>query len=122
MSEWFDEAECGVLAEFFALFGNPTRLRIFCALQEGPKTVSELSQYAEVSLQNASQHLRLMRDKGAVVADKRGQHVVYSVADRRFVEGAKLIRSALGDLLCRRAATVHARSAELEDAEGRQDA
>lgn len=94
------------MAEFFAVFGNSTRLRIFCALQEGPRTVSELSEYAEVTLQNVSQHLRLMRDKGAVTAEKRGQHVYYTVTDPRFVEGAQMIRAALIELLQRRVAVV----------------
>jgi len=102
MSQAFDEAECGMLAEFFALFGNRTRLRIFCALQEGRKTVSELADYAKVSLPNASQHLRLMRDKGAVVTEKEGQHVYYAIIDPRVVEAAQMMRGALVEAMQRK--------------------
>ena len=104
----FDEAECHLLADFFALFSNPTRLRMFCALQGGRKTVSELAEYADVTMQNASQHLRLMRDKGAVTTEKEGQHVYYAVIDPRFLDAARLIRVAVLEAVQRKAGVVGA--------------
>lgn len=91
--------ECHLLADFFGVFSHRTRLQMFCALQGGRKTVSELAEYAEVSLQNASQHLRLMRDKGAVVTEKEGQHVYYRIVDDRFITAARLMRDALVDTM-----------------------
>jgi ArsR family transcriptional regulator len=101
-----DHRECRLLADFFTLFGSGTRLQVFCALQGGRKTVSELAALAGVSLQNVSQHLRLMREKGAVATEKEGQHVYYSVVDRRLLQGACLIRDALLDATRRRASEV----------------
>ena len=49
------------------------------------------------------QHLRLLRDKGAVRAEREGQRVYYSIADPRFVQGVKLIHDALLAELRRRA-------------------
>lgn len=106
MKTHLDKRECCLLAEFFTLFGNPTRLQIFCALQAGRKTVSELAEHAGVSLQNASQHLRLMREKGAVTTEKEGQRVYYTIVDERFVQGATLIRDALVDAARQRASEV----------------
>ena len=106
MNTQLDNRECSLLAEFFTLFGNGTRLQILCALQEGRKTVSELAEHAEVSLQNVSQHLRLMREKGAVTTEKEGQYVYYTIADERLVQGARLIRDALLDATRRRASQV----------------
>ena len=97
MRQAFDEAECGMLAEFFALFGNRTRLRIFCALQEGRKTVSELADYAKVSLPNASQHLRLMRDKGILASRRAGHTIYYHLTDCALKESCHIIRSATKD-------------------------
>ncbi|MGA7523355.1 MAG: metalloregulator ArsR/SmtB family transcription factor [Acidobacteriaceae bacterium] len=88
-------ASCELLGGFFAIFAHATRMRIFCALYGEPKTVTEIAKYAEVSIANASQHLRLMRDRGAVVAEKRAQSVYYRVADPRFVEAVLLIRATL---------------------------
>ena len=64
--------------------------------------VSELAEGAGVTLQNASQHLRLMRDKGAVTTEKQGQYVYYKVVDKRLLDGACLIRNALLDQLQQR--------------------
>jgi len=90
-----DEFECDQMAAFFSIFSNPTRLRIFCALQDGPKAVSDLAEQTGATLQNVSQHLRLMRDKGAVAAQRAGQNVYYAVVDERFFEAARLVRDAL---------------------------
>ena len=86
---------CDLLGEFFTIFAHATRMRICCALQHGPKTVTEIANYADISITNASQHLRLMRDKGAVESEKRKQSVFYRIADRRFLHAANLIREAL---------------------------
>lgn len=103
MSVGFDPKECTVLADFFALFSNPIRLRMFCALQEGPRTVSELAEYAGVSMPNASQHLRLMRDRGIVEVEKQAQRVYYRVVDERFLHAARTMREAVLDAVQRRA-------------------
>lgn len=106
MNVQLDTGECRLLADFFTLFGNGTRLQIFCALQGGRKSVSELAEYVGVSLQNVSQHLRLMREKGAVATEKEGQHVYCSVVDQRLMQGACLIRDALLDATRRRSSEV----------------
>ncbi len=102
MAEILDDRECRLLADLLAVFANPTRLTMFCALQSGPKTVSELAEHAQVSLQNASQHLRLMRDKGTVTTQKQGQQVLYTTVDARFLEGAHMMKDALIDALHRK--------------------
>jgi len=104
MKQTFDDSECRLLADLLGVFANPTRIRLFCALQEGPKTVSELAELAHVSLQNASQHLRLMRDKGTVTTEKKGQQVVYNIVDERFLLGARMMKDALVDALHRKLA------------------
>ena len=89
------DASCELLGGFFAILAHATRMRIFCALHGEPKTVTEIADYAGVSITNASQHLRLMRDRGAVLAEKRAQSVYYRIADQRFVEAVLLIRTTL---------------------------
>ncbi len=91
--------ECELLAAFFALFSHPTRLRILCALHDSPKTVSQLAEAVKVSSQNMSQHLRLLREKGAVRTRREGHSVYYQLADERLVQAAELIRAAVIDLM-----------------------
>ena len=99
MKQPMTDASCEMLGDFFATFAHTTRMRIFCALQGQPKTVTEIAMEAGVSITNVSQHLRLMRDRDAVIAEKRAQNVYYHIADPRFVEAAILIREALFDRL-----------------------
>ena len=86
---------CGLMGGFFSLLAHPTRIRIFCALEHGPRTVSALAEQTQISLPNASQHLRVMRQNGALTSEKRGQHVFYRIADSRFLQAAEMIRDAL---------------------------
>ncbi len=106
MAKTFDDTECQLLADLLAVFANPTRLRMFCSLQSGPRTVSELANEAKVSLQNASQHLRLMRDKGTVTTHKEGQRVVYTIVDEQFLVGARMMKDALVGALHRKIGSV----------------
>lgn len=92
-------ASCDMLGSFFATFAHTTRMRIFCSLQGTPKSVKEIAADAGVSITNVSQHLRIMRDRGAVKAEKRAQCVYYHIADPRFVDAAILIRDALFERL-----------------------
>ena len=86
---------CEVMCEFFSLLAHPNRIRMFCALQHGPQTVSALAEQSQISLPNASQHLRVMRQNGALTHVKRGQQVFYQIADPRFIQAAEIIRDTL---------------------------
>ncbi len=95
-------SECEQVAAFFTVFANSTRMRILCALEDGPKTVTELAERTGASVQNVSQHLRLMRDKGALRTKREGQFVYYSVSDKRIFRAARMMRAALlGELRAR---------------------
>ncbi len=101
MNSRMNNRSCELLGDFFAIFAHATRMRIFCALSGEPRTVTEVAGYAGVSIANASQHLRLMRDRGAVAAEKRAQSVYYHIADPRFLEAVMLIRATLLETLQR---------------------
>jgi DNA-binding transcriptional ArsR family regulator len=98
------DASCGLLGNFFSTFAHPTRMRILCALQHGPRTVTEIAAHAGIAIPNASQHLRMMRERGAVVAEKQAHHVFYRIADARILEALVLIRHALLEQLRENAA------------------
>jgi DNA-binding transcriptional ArsR family regulator len=104
------ETSCELPGGFFATLAHPTRVRIFCALQHEAKTVTEIATQARISITNASQHLRLMRDRGAVTAERHAQNAYYRIADARFVKAAMLIREALSERLQERADDASART------------
>jgi DNA-binding transcriptional ArsR family regulator len=85
-------------AQFCSVFSHETRLRIIWLLGDGERCVSDIASELNVSIQNVSQHLAVMRDKGAVTYRKCGQKVCYSIANPKFFEGFMLIRAGLLDL------------------------
>jgi DNA-binding transcriptional ArsR family regulator len=95
MAHSMSDASCELLGGFFTIFAHPTRMRILCAMQHEPRTVTAIANHAGLSVTNTSQHLRLMRNKGAVIAEKHAQSVYYRIADPRFAQAMMLIREAL---------------------------
>ena len=63
--------------EIYQVLSNPSRLLILRSLMENEKSVGELAEQIGASLQNTSQHLRLMRDKGVLETRREGQTIFY---------------------------------------------
>ena len=103
VDETLDSEMCHLVADFFTVYAHPVRISVFCALRTGPRRVTELAEHAGVSLQNISQHLRILRDRGAVVARKDGQQTYYSIANKKYLMGVKMIRDALVEDMQKRA-------------------
>lgn len=61
-------------------FAAPKRLELLDLLCQGPRTVEALAQEADLSIANASQHLRHLRAARLVESEKSGQFVEYRLA------------------------------------------
>ncbi len=59
----------------------PKRLELLDLLCQGPRTVEDVAQQANISVANASQHLRILRAAQLLHADKKGLFVEYRIAD-----------------------------------------
>lgn len=64
---------------------QPTRTQIVRALSSGPLAVGDLASILGRSKSATSQHLRVLRDGGVVVARRRGRVVIYSLAQTPMV-------------------------------------
>ena len=82
-------------ADLIRVLANPKRLMIVSFLGEGSRTVSEIANRLNLSLQNTSQHLRLMRDSSIVRAQREGREVRYTLTSPVFSEACRLVRQAL---------------------------
>ena len=82
-------------ADFCGCLSNEKRLKIIWTLAEGEHSVGELADKLNMPVTNISQHLRVLRDKGAVAIRKEKQSIYYSIAHKSFIEGCKLIREGL---------------------------
>ena len=92
--------------------GNPHRLELLELLAQGERSVDALATESGLSLANASQHLRTLREAGLVESRKEGLFVHYrlsdptvfelckslrTVAEKRLAELERLVREHFGD-------------------------
>jgi DNA-binding transcriptional ArsR family regulator len=82
-------------ADVIRVLANPKRLMIVDVLGRSPATVTEIAERLDLSLQNTSQHLRVMKDRGIVRARRDGREVRYAIANPVLAESCHLVRRAL---------------------------
>ena len=75
------EEEVTDIADFFKVFGDPTRLRILFLLDAGEANVNTISSNLGISQSVASQHLKLLRVARLVRWRKDGKNVIYALND-----------------------------------------
>lgn len=75
------EEEVTDIADFFKVFGDPTRLKILFLLDSGEANVNSISVNLGISASVASQHLKLLRVARLVRWRKDGKNVIYSLND-----------------------------------------
>lgn len=78
-------------AGYCSLFGNPRRILILWLLHDRELSVSGIAAELGVSLQNTSQNLRLMKDKGVLSARRDGQVVYYRLARNDLLRSCGLL-------------------------------
>ena len=86
----------------FAL-ADHTRILLLYALDEGPRNVSELSTALSLSQPSTSRHLKVLRERGLVIADRQGVNIIYRLADRRLTQALNILRSVLHDQITHQA-------------------
>ena len=82
-------------ADLIRVLANPRRLMIVNLLGLRTRTVTEIAGRLDLSLQNTSPHLRLMRDRNIVEAHRMGREVHYALTSPVFSECCRLVRQAL---------------------------
>ncbi len=90
-------------AEICKVFGNANRILILWALGDREMSVGDIAEAIESSLQNTSQHLRLMKDKGILISRRESHTVYYHVADHELLEGCRILQYVLEGRLQRTA-------------------
>ena len=79
------------LAEIYGVFSNPKRLLIFWTLDGTEMSVNEIASSIGASLQNTSQHLRLMKDKDILTNRREAQTIYYRISDSEIGRYCRLI-------------------------------
>ncbi len=65
----------------FKVLGDESRLRILQALGDGERSVSEVLERTGLPQTLASFHLRVLREAGVLVTERRGPFIYYRLAD-----------------------------------------
>lgn len=76
----------GRIADAMQGLAAPSRVLILAQLRERPHAVSELVAAVGMQQSAVSHQLRMLRDIGLVVGEKRGRSVVYSLYDAHVAE------------------------------------
>lgn len=73
--------EARIIARFFQVLADPTRVRIIKALADDDWCVSDLTQALGMDQPAVSHQLKYLRHMGLVRWTKKGRHVHYALAD-----------------------------------------
>lgn len=90
-------------AEICAALADPNRILMLYILSEGPRTVNDVAQLVGISQPSTSRHLKVLRERGLVRAERQGMSVEYRLADSRLIEALDILRLVLRDNAERRA-------------------
>ena len=76
-----DEGVTDALADFFAAFGDSTRIRILSVLAAGETCVTDLAEVLSMTPSAISHQLRLLKQNRLVKARRDGKLIFYSLDD-----------------------------------------
>jgi len=82
----------GHFAEVAKALGHGHRLEILELLAQGERSVEALAERAGLSIANASQHLRLMRQAGLLASRRDGKRILYRLSDPAVLDLAAALR------------------------------
>lgn len=79
------EEEIQDLADFFKVFGDPTRLKILCVLKCSEMCVQDIATLLSMSQSAISHQLRVLKQMDLVKNRRDGKTIFYSLADSHIV-------------------------------------
>jgi DNA-binding transcriptional ArsR family regulator len=93
-------------ADICSALADPNRILLLYALSEKPYTVNELAECLGLSQPTTSRHLKTLRERGLVRAQRHGISVEYSLNDPRLIQALDLLRIVLRDRIADQASLI----------------
>jgi DNA-binding transcriptional ArsR family regulator len=84
-----------LMAEFFKVLSEVSRLQIVCTLKLGSKNVTEIIEATGLGQANVSKHLKILSQAGIVSRRQAGVCVYYQIANPFIFELCELVCDAL---------------------------
>lgn len=78
---------------------DPNRILILYTIADNAYNVSDLAKAIELPQSTVSRHLKILRDRGMVTAQRDGQSVYYALTDDRIIQALDLLRAMLASSL-----------------------
>jgi ArsR family transcriptional regulator len=91
---------------------DPKRICILYLLQESGRFVNEIAEILDTPQPTISRHLRVLRERELVHAERQGTAVCYSLADERIIQALDLMRGIVASRLAAEADLVQSFDSE----------
>jgi DNA-binding transcriptional ArsR family regulator len=88
-----------MVADFFKVLSEPSRLQIVCALRTGPYNVTEIIEQTGLGQANVSKHLKILAQAGIVSRQQRGVSAFYKISNYSFFQLCEIVCETLADQL-----------------------
>lgn len=75
-----------LIASFFKVLSEPTRLQIVCSLRAGPLNVTEIIETTGLGQANVSKHLKMLAQAGIVSRRPSGVSAYYEISNQSFFQ------------------------------------
>ena len=82
-------------AEICQTFAHPKRIEILNLLRNGEKSVGQLVEEMGIAKANVSQHLAILRQRGAVTYRREGKVLYYRLTNPKIAQACDLMRDVL---------------------------
>jgi DNA-binding transcriptional ArsR family regulator len=84
-----------LMADFFKVLSEVSRLQIICCLKSGPKNVSQIIEETNLGQANVSKHLKMLAQAGIVARQQQGVNVIYEISNPFIFELCDLVCNSL---------------------------
>lgn len=81
VKEGYTEKAIVDLAELFKIFGDPTRIKILCAMLDTELCVNDIAGCLQMSQSSVSHQLRILKASKLVKSRREGKSIFYSLDD-----------------------------------------
>lgn len=90
-------------ANICSAISEPSRILLLYAIKEKPRNVNSLAKAVEISQPAASRHLKVLKERGLIQANREGANVIYTLTDARLIQALDLLREVMFDQLAQQA-------------------
>jgi ArsR family transcriptional regulator len=90
-------------ANICSAISEPSRILLLYAIAEQPRNVNTLAEVVGIRQPAASRHLKVLKERGLITANRDGTSVIYTLADDRLIQALDLLREVMFDQFARQA-------------------